>query len=186
MELTRSLVAEAARAYADEEPLYAVEAEQVETLPGAFAAGNFGWRDAAWIVRWYFRRYLGDYPDERRRAVEEAFGENDFETIRSVVDDVLAADETTGKLDRLTDLSGVDVPVASAFLQFLDPDAYLVVGDREWAVLRAAGELSEPYPDSLTIDQYGTYLETARSAAERLDCDLWTLYRALWRLHRDL
>lgn len=186
MELTRSLVEAKAEEYAEEEPLYAVEAEQIETLPTAFDSGEFGWRDAAWVVRWYYRRYLGAFPDDRRRAAEDAFGENDFETIRAAIDDVLVAEDTGAKLDRITDLSGVDVPIGSAFLQFLDPDAYLVVGDREWAVLRAAGELSEPYPDPPAPAEYETYLGAARALADRYECDLWTLYRALWRLHRDL
>lgn len=186
MELTPSLVRERAEAYADEEPLYAVEAEQVETLPGAFASGEFGWRDAAWVVRWYYRRYLGAYPDRRRREAEAAFGENDLETIRAAVADAIEAPDVAATLDRLTDLAGVDVPEASAFLQFLDPDAYLVVGDREWAVLRAAGELEGAYPDPPTAADYERYLDAARGVADRLDCDLWTLYRALWRLHREL
>lgn len=185
MELTDEVVESRAAEYEAEEALYAVEAEQVEGLPAAFASGNFGWRDAAWVVRWYYRRYLGDYPDERRRAAEDAFGGNDFGTVRAVLEDVVASTDDAECVRRLTDLEGVDVPVASAFLQFVDPDSYVVVGEREWAVLREAGELGEPYPDPPSVEQYLAYLDACRSVAERTGADLWTVYRALWRLYGE-
>lgn len=186
MEITRAVVEARAAEYADEEPLHAVEAEQVEGLPGAFASGSYGWRDAEWVVRWYYRRFLGGYPEERRRAAEAGFGENDYEAVRSAVTDALDASDDAGAVRRLTDLDGVDVPVASAFLMFADPGSYVVVGEREWAVLAAAGELAAPYPDPPSVAEYVAYLDACRSVADRVDCDLWTLYRALWRLHGEL
>lgn len=182
MELTRDLVERKAEEYGREEPLYGVEREQIETLPGAFAAGEFGPRDAEWVVRWYYRRYLGAFPDDRRRAIEERFRRNDFEPVRRAVADAVATDDPGTRIERLTDLDGVGVPVASAFLLFVDPEFSIVVGDREWAVLRAADALADPYPDPPSIDEYRAYLEACRSLAEALDCDAWTLYRALWRL----
>ena len=68
MELTGSLVEEKADEYRDVEPLYSVETEHVEMLRGTFASGEYGWRDAEWVVQWYFRRYLGAYPDPPSRA----------------------------------------------------------------------------------------------------------------------
>lgn len=185
MTLTRSTVTAAAAEYREREPLYAVEREQVRTLPAAFADGEFGWRDAEWVVRWYYRRYLGAYPDAERRTAEERFGENDFEEVREVIADVIAAESVSDRVDRLTDLAAVDVPVASAFLLFVDPEAYVVVGPREWAVLREAGELSAEYPGPPSVGEYVTYLDICRSVADRADCDLWTLYQAIWRLWKD-
>lgn len=182
MELTRAVVETRSREYRDREPLYAVEQEQLETLPSAFASGEYGRRDAAWVVRWYYRRFLGAYPDAERRAAEERFRDNDFEAVRRAISDAFEADDAAAAIDRLTDLAGVDVPVASAFLAFAAPEAYAVVGPRLWSALRAAGELDRPYPDPPSIPAYVTYLERYRSLADRLDCDLWTLYRALWRL----
>ncbi len=182
MELTRSLVSDAAAAYREEEPLYAVEREQVETLPAAFESGKFGRRDAEWVVRWYYRRYLGEYPDVDRRAAEERFERNDSETIRAAVRE--AADAADG-VARLTRLSGVDVPVASAFLMFADPERNVVTGEREWTVLREAGALGDPYPDPPSAGEYEAYLEACRSLTDRLDCDGWTLYTALWRLWKQ-
>ncbi|SEW03310.1 hypothetical protein [Natrinema salifodinae] len=182
MELSRSLVAAKAREYRENEPLDTVEREQIETLPAAFASGEYGRRDAAWVVRWYYRRFLGDYPDRERRAAEEAFRENDFEAVRAAIADAVAATDAATGLDRLTDLDAVDVPVASAFLAFIEPDEYVVVGPRVWATLREAGELDRSYPDPPSVPAYEDYLERCRALADRFDCDLPSLYRALWRL----
>ena len=185
MKLTRSLVTDAVAAYREREPLYAVEREQIETLPGAFASGAFGRRDAEWVVRWYYRRYLGAYPDAARRAAEERFERNDFDAVRTAVSDAATASTTDAALGTLTRLSGVDVPVASAFLMFANPEDRVVVGEREWTALRDAGALSDSYPDLPSVAEYETYLGTCRSLADRFDCDGWTLYTALWRIWKE-
>jgi hypothetical protein len=186
MEFTRPVVEAKAGEYRDEEPLYAVEQQHVEILPGMLGEGDFGWRDVEWVVRWHYRRYLGEYPDAERRATEERFGENGYEAIQGALEDVVDTDDdVASRVDRLTQLAGVDVPVASAFLAFLDPERYLVVGEREWTVLYEAGELSDPYPDPPTVADYESYLATCRSVCERFDCDPWALYRALWRLWKE-
>ena len=185
MELARSVVDEKAAEYREREPLYPLEREQVETLPTAFETGEYGRRDAEWVVRWYYRRHLGAVPDAERRAAEDAFARNEFETVRTVVADVLEASKVEPRIERLTDLEGVDVPVASAFLFFLEPERYVVVGERTWRALRDAGELSAPYPEPPSIADYERYLERCRALCERFECDPWTLYWALWRCFTD-
>jgi hypothetical protein len=181
MELTRSVVTDEAEAYRDSEPLATVEEQHLDILPQMFAAGEFGRRDAEWVVRWHFRRFLGRYPDAERRRREEQFRTNDFDRVHDLLPD-LATLDVDEALTRLTTLDGVDIPVATAFLQFADPDAYIVVGEREWSVLHAADELSEPYPDPPSPAAYETYLARCHALAADFDCDLVTLYRALWRL----
>ncbi|AEH35473.1 hypothetical protein [Halopiger xanaduensis] len=191
MELTRSLIETKAAEYREQEPLYSVEQEQIETLPTALERGAYGRRDCAWIVRWYYRRTLGVAPDDERRTAEAHFERNEFETVRDVVDDVLeqlaeGSDDVAAAVGRLTALEGVGVEVASAFCFFLDPDRYVVVGEREWTVLREAGELDAPYPEpEPSIDAYETYLERCRDVCDRYECDIWTLYRALWRCWKE-
>lgn len=183
MELTASVVRDRAREYAEAEPLYDVEQQHVEILPDTFAGDEYGRRDVQWIVRWYFRRYLGSYPDRNRREIEEAFRDNDFGVVLETLEAV--ATETAGPDDALallTDLAGVDVPVASAFLQFLDPERYVAVDERTWRVLRAAGELDESYPDPPTVEEYRAFDEACLRVMDHTGVDAWTLYRALWRL----
>lgn len=182
MELTATVVAERAAEYRETEALAAVEADHVEMFPSVFAAGEFGWRDAVWVVRWYYRRFLGAVPNADRREGEEAFDANDFETVQDVIQEVSDGSDVEEQIDRLTDLHGVDVPIASAFLQFIDPSDYMVLGEREWTVLERAGELARPYPTPPAPADYADYLETVRRVADRCDCDAWTLYQAVWRL----
>jgi len=185
MDLTRDLVEEKAAEYAEEEPLFMVEAQELEGLPSALAAGEYGRRDVEWVIQWFYRRYLGEYPDRSRRDGESAYRENDFEAVRDAIADAIEADNSREAVHALTGLSGVDVAVASAVLQFVDPERFVVLGPHEWAALVEAGALDRPYPDDPDVDDYGTYLDACRSAAERLDCDMVTLQRALWRLSRS-
>jgi hypothetical protein len=185
MELTADRIAEKCGEYPTAQPLSTVEEEHLEMLPETFASGDYGWRDAEWVVQWYYRRFLGAYPDAERRRVEEAYGENSFEDVRAAIAGAVEAETAAEKLDRLTALKGVDVPVGSAFLQFIAPDRYIVVGEREWRVLRQAGEIGDDYPDPPTLPDYERYLETTRALARRCDCDLCDLYQALWVLGTD-
>ncbi|MFC6716749.1 hypothetical protein ACFQGT_17150 [Natrialbaceae archaeon GCM10025810] len=185
MNLTRSLVEAKADEYREREPLYPVEREAVETLPRALETGEYGRRDVEWVVQWYYRRFLGAVANAERRDREAAFRRNAFEDVREAIGDVATTDDPGRRIDRLTDLEGVDVPVASAFAFFADPERSIVVGEREWTVLSECGELDDPYPDPPSVAAYERYLETCRSLADRLECDAWTLYRALWRLWKD-
>ncbi|SEP20870.1 hypothetical protein SAMN04487948_12166 [Halogranum amylolyticum] len=185
MKLDRDLVLEKSREYEQHEPLYLVEQERLETLPDAFENGTVVWKDVEWVVRWYYRRYLGTFSHRTRESVERRFKQNDWEAVRETIESVVETSETTERVRRLTELSGVSVPVASAFLQYTDPTEYVVVDDRVWAVLHRAEALRDPYSDPLSVAAYLTYLEQCRSMAADFDVDLQTLYRALWRLAKE-
>lgn len=185
MELTPSLIDGTAAEYRDREPLYAVESDHLEILPKTFESGEYGRRDVQWPVRWYYRRHLGDFPDAKRREAESRFRDNEFDAIKRCIERARTAGSPTTAVNSLTELSAVDTGVASAFLFFMDPTRYVPVGAREWETLREAGELDVPYPDDLTPDEYERYLDTCRRVVDRVGCDLWTLYRALWRLSDD-
>ena len=182
MNLTADVVAEHTRTYPEVQPFSMVEDEHRELLPKTFAAGDYGWRDAEWVVQWYGRRFLGGVPDRDRRALEDAYGDNDYDDVHDAISAAVEADTAAGKLEHLTQLAGVDVPIGSAFCQFIDPENYVVVDARQWQVLRSAGELDSEYPDPPTVKEYERYLETSRAVAERCDCSVWELYKALWVL----
>jgi hypothetical protein len=183
IDLTRDRIDALAAEYAEREPFDLVEREHVETVPRTFASTDFGRRDAEWPVQWYHRR--GTHDDDERRAAEERFLDNEYEAMAEAIRGAVAADSLEERLAALTALTGVDVPVASAFLAFTHPETYVAIGEREWAALRSAGELAEPYPDPVTPGAYRTYARTVQSIAERADRDVWTVYRALWRLGAD-
>lgn len=182
MELTAAQVNSLAEKYMSVEPLAAVEQEHIEMLPETFAGEEYGRRDVEWVVQWYFRRYLGAYPDRARRDAEERFRDNDFstvlETLASVADN---RDDTAENLQQLCELAGIDVPVASAFLQFTHPDRYVALDSRLWEILRECDELDGPYPEEPSIETYRRFDDACQRLTERFDVDPWTLYRALWR-----
>ncbi|ELY34919.1 hypothetical protein [Halalkalicoccus jeotgali] len=184
MTLTRSTIEEKVAEYEREEPFYPVEQEGIETYPAAFAAGEFGFRDAEWVVQWYYRRYLGA-GNREARAGEAHFGENGRGAVREAVIAAANAAGIEDAIGHLSGLEGVDVAVASAFLQFIDPERYVAVDGRTWGALSEAGELDDPYPESLSIEEYRRFLDTCRAVAEDASIDCWTLYRALWRLGRE-
>ena len=171
--------------YRDVEPLYAVEREAVETLPDAFREGDYGPRDAEWVVQWYFRRFLGAYPDAERRRVEGAFEDADRADVRAAIASSCDAPDYDAALSALLDLPGVDVEVGSAFLLFVDPERYQVVGEREWRVLADLAGLDGDYPDSPGVGDYGRYLDAARDVAARHGLTQWELYTVLWRRWKD-
>lgn len=184
MELTARAVERYVDAYREHEPLYPVEQESVESLPRAFRTGEYGRRDAQWVVRWYYRRYLGAFPDDERRTIESRFAAADFEEVREAI--ALAAeaspDEYEAAIDALADLPGANLPVASAFLAFSQPDAFIVVGDREWEVVSSQSDLPRRYPDPPSVEEYDDYLESSRRLADALNCTLRELYMTIWRV----
>ncbi|QWC18265.1 hypothetical protein [Halorubrum sp. 2020YC2] len=199
MDLSESTVRDRARAYAESEPLYDVERQHVETVPQTFAGDEYGRRDAQWIVRWYFRRYLGEYPDRERREREESFRDNGFDDVIAAIEAAVEAvgagesegadaeeADVTAALDALTALDGVDVAVASGFCQFLAPSRFVAIDRRTWTVLVAAGELDGDYPDPPSPADYRRFDDACRTVTDRTGVDAWTLYRALWRSFAEL
>lgn len=182
VDLSRSLLEDKRREYAAQEPFYTVESEHIEMLPDTFADDSFGWRDAEWVVQWYYRRHLGAFPDVERREREAAFGDNDFGAVLETLPAVFEQTTTADRLQILTSLAGIDVPVGSAFLQFMFPQRYVVLGAREWRTLVAAGELDDPYPDPPSVADYERFDAVCRDLMTRFEVDAWTLYRAIWRI----
>lgn len=182
VELTRSTLNELVSAYAEEEPFHLVERDRLETLPSAVRDDQLVWKDAEWIVRWYFRRHLdGELADERR-TVEARFRDNPWDAVRAAMVTARTTDDLDERLAHLTDLEGIDVPVASAFLSFIDPERDPVMGPREWRGLRVAHELRRDYPARPSVADYATFRRRCRTLADRLGVDLVAVQRALWRL----
>lgn len=181
-DLTPDRLDELVRTYEDEEPFYLVERQRLENLPPAVRDGSLLWKDAQWIVRWYYRRHLDRELTGERERVESAFRSNPWDAVRAAIE---TAAETRGlpeRITHLTDLDGIAVPEATAILHFVDPGRDMVMGPREWRGLRACHELDRPYPETPVVSDYATFLRTCRSLGDRLDADLVSIRRALWRL----
>ncbi|MFC7212877.1 hypothetical protein ACFQO4_02120 [Saliphagus sp. GCM10025334] len=174
----------AAVAYKSYEPFATVEDERLATLPEAFADGSFLWKDVEWVVRWYTRRTLSSEP----HPAESAFRENGWDDLEAAVEtavDAARVDDAGAALEALTALEGVNVPIASAFLHYVDPGRYLVVDQQLWNAVAERGSLEVPPPDPIDAEDYQCYLESCRALAHEHDLGLVSLYRALWRLGSD-
>lgn len=78
----------------------------------------------------------------------------------------------------LTLLVGVGVPTATALLAVVNPGRHTVLDVRSTESIRRLGEWDG-------AGGYEVYLQACRRLAARLDVDLRTLDRALWRWSKD-
>lgn len=166
--------------YADREAFALVEAERLETLPAAFRGGSFLWKDCEWIVRWYGRRPLDGDP----HPAERSFRNNRMRAVEDAIEGMVAGTSTTERLEALLALEGLSVPVASAFLQFFDPETYAVMTERTWSVLVRHGYLEQPYPHDPAPSEYEGFLRVCRDLALASDLEVAMVERALWRLSK--
>ena len=61
----------------------------------------------------------------------------------------------------------------------------MVVGGGEGDGHGDGGELDGSAPEAATGEDLEGYLEAYRATAERCECSVWDLYRALWVLGRN-
>ncbi len=173
------------REYIDEyerrEPFARVEDDRLATLPAAFAEGTYLWKDIEWIVRWYCRRPL----DGRGAAEEAAFRENDMAAIRDAIESTLAADTIPERIHSLSRLAGVDVPIATAMLQFMDPLRFAVITERSWNALYDMGLVDELFHTPVDAPRYVRYLRECTDLATEADVTVAAVERALWRIGAD-
>ena len=172
MGLSRDLITSKAEEYfeiASEKQYQEEEPKQLTQLPTAFENGTWTWEDLEWIVRWKTHRSIG------------YFNRNDPEKVDEVITEVVDTPSTEQKVDLLTDLSGVQIKMASAFLLFMNPEKYTVIDSRAGAVLLREGHITSN-PDNPSIKEYINYLDVCRGLADDYDVDLRTLDRALWVL----
>lgn len=158
-----------------------VEDDRLETLPAAFRDGSYLWKDVEWVVRWYCRRPL----DGHDRSAEEEFRENDMGSIENAIERVQTAEDIPERISVLTELEGVDVPIASAFLQFIDPDSFAAIDRRAWRTLDENGAVQTTYPSVVTVDVYETYLRECHGIAATADVPVVDVGRALWVMDVD-
>ena len=138
---------------------YPRTAELIRRLRHVRRAGEFSRAEFLVMCRWKSPRALPLY--RRHRAAR----------IRRLARD--AGDAERGRrMELLTALAGVSVPVASAILTLIDPRRYGVLDIRVWQLLWALGAVDRrPSGRGFTVVDWLRYLETlrgARAATRRL------------------
>jgi hypothetical protein len=119
--------------------------------------------DARIVYRWKARR------SEGRFAVV------DGRTVRETTRRAFAVSDETERIELLTRLPGVGVPVASALLHFAFPDVYPILDVRALESLGVKGR--SVYPPSFWVE----YVSFYRGLAAELGVSLRTLDAALWQ-----
>ena len=98
---------------------------------------------------------------------------------------VLATRDERVRMELLTSLTGVGVPMASAILTLIDPRRYGVLDIRAWQLLFAIRSVeSNRRGQGFTIAQWLDYLAALRSHACRLGVSARTVEYTLFECHR--
>ena len=135
------------------------------TAAGARARdrGYYTRGDALIVYRWKSRRSAG------------RFAVVDPRTVRAVTARAFAATDEAVKIELMTSLTGVGLPVAAALLHFAFPDSYPLLDFRALESLGVKGRSS--YPPSFWVE----YVDFCRRLARELSVSLRTLDKALWQ-----
>lgn len=181
-ELTAENIRELSAQYMRVHPFAGDEQHTLETFPQAAHDGELRWRDVEWLVRWYNRRHLTSSFNRAAKEAESAFQTNDWETVETTIDEALNRDDPADRVDRLTTLAGVDVPIATGVLYFLGPTRDIVLGEREWSGLQKSGSLSEDYPHTPSTGDYERYRSVMAILRDAFDGTFIDLQRAVWLL----
>jgi len=97
----------------------------------------------------------------------------------------LAARTERRRLEALTSLSGVSVPVASAILTLIDPARYGVLDIRVWQLLHALGAVdAKPSGRGFGPADWERYLDCLRPAARRRRVTVRAVEFTLFHCHR--
>jgi hypothetical protein len=98
---------------------------------------------------------------------------------------VLATRDERVRMELLTSLTGVGVPMGSAILTLIDPRRYGVLDIRAWQLLFAIRSVqSNRRGQGFTIAQWLDYLAALRSHARRLGVSARTVEYTLFEVHR--
>jgi hypothetical protein len=110
---------------------------------------------------------------------------NSAARVRAVSRAVLATRSERRRMELLTALRGVGVPMASAILTLVDPRRYGVLDIRAWQLLFAIRTVEgNPRGQGFTIEQWERYLAALRHHARRLGVSARTIEYTLFEVHR--
>jgi hypothetical protein len=145
----------------------------IRDLAGVRARGSFTRGEFTRMCRW---------KSPRARLLWEA---NSPARIRAVSRAVLATRDERRRMELLTSLRGVGVPIASAILTLTDPRRYGVLDIRAWQFLFATRSVTtNARGQGFTLEQWEQYLSALRHHAHRLRVTARTIEYTLFQAHR--
>ncbi|HET7340048.1 MAG TPA: hypothetical protein VFL90_01195 [Methylomirabilota bacterium] len=145
----------------------------IRDLSGVRRRGGFTRGQFVRMCRW---------KSPRARRLWEA---NSAAKIRAVSRAALATRDERRRMERLTALSGVGVPMASAILTLIDPRRYGVLDIRAWQILFAIRSvIANRRGQGFTIAQWLEFLAALRHHARRLGVSARRVELTLFMAHR--
>jgi hypothetical protein len=145
----------------------------VRALAGVRARGTFTRAEFERMCRWKSPR------------AQHLWRANSAARIRAVSRAMLATRSERRRMELLTSLRGVGVPIASAILTLLDPRRYGVLDIRCWQLLFATRSVtSNRRGQAFTLPQWLEYLAALRLYARRLGVPARTIEYTLFEVHR--
>jgi thermostable 8-oxoguanine DNA glycosylase len=160
--------------YPKKEDMYDEEVEQLESLPTVFKEGTWSREDLEWIIEWKVGVFT--------KPILKHLRKNDDEEIQAKVEEAIHEPDIRSKVEALTSLNGIGVPVASAILMFIDEDRFTVIDERAWNILQETKYISQELSEDPDVDEYLIYLGACWTLANEYDVSLRTLDRVLWVL----
>jgi hypothetical protein len=136
--------------------------------------GYFTTSELERIARWKSPRVIGHI----RR--------NSAGSIRRASADALATRSEKARLESLTTLTGVSVPMASAVLTLLDPRRYGVIDIRVWQLLHELGTVTKnPQGTGFAFNNWYQYLKIIRYFAGEFGVKARDIERTLFCIHKE-
>jgi len=110
---------------------------------------------------------------------------NSSKLIRNISEKVFATNYEKRKIELLTSLKGVGIPVASAILMLTDPKKYGVIDIRVWQLLYSYGSVSvKPTGTNFSFQNWNNYLMKLRYFAKEFNVGSRNIERTLFEYHK--
>ena len=112
---------------------------------------------------------------------------NSVRSVREVSKKVFATDYEKRKIELLTSLNGVSIPMASAILMLTNPKNYGVIDVRVWQLLYLYKSVAvKPTGRNLSFNNWYNYLMKIRFLAKKFDVGARKIERTLFEYHKQM
>jgi hypothetical protein len=140
-------------------------------------------KSRGYLTRAEFLR-ICDWKSPRPRRLYEL---NKQQTIRKVSEQVFATEDEGRKIELLTSLSGVRIPVGSAILTLTDPANYGILDIRVWQLLYLYKNVSiNPSGRGFSVQNWHDYLKNIRSLAGEFQTEAYRIEIILFDHHKEI
>ena len=117
----------------------------------------------------------------KSRRAKKRYDSNDATLVKKITQEAFAESDEKKKIEKLTELKGVRIPVASAILSVTDSKKYPIIDVRCVCALEDLGEID--WVD-ITIENWDKYLTKIRNLAKQYGKTARTIEKGLFAFNR--